>query len=236
MPEILGLVTARGGSKGIPRKNIRPLAGKPLIAWTIEAARASRRLSRIVVSTDDQQIADVCRRYGADVPFLRPAEIAGDQSPHVLAILHALDWLASHQSYRPAYLVLLQPTSPLRTGEDIDAAIAVAIEKNAEAVVSVVETHDHPWLVRRLTTQGTLEPFVTCELAYPRRQDLPPAFALNGAVYVYRTDWLLQHRTLDCPGAQAHVMPHDRSLQVDTPWDLRLAGLILQDRLTGRDL
>lgn len=228
MPDVLGLITARGGSKGIPRKNILPVGGKPLIAWTIEAARAARRLTRVVVSTDDEEIAAVSRQWGAEAPFLRPAAMAGDDSPHVLAVLHALEWLIERERVRPDYLVLLQPTSPLRSPADIDAAIHLAMERRAEAVVSVSETHDHPMLARRIRADGALESFVPCDLAYPRRQDLPKAYALNGAVYVFRVESLLVRRALDVPGALGYVMPADRSLQVDTPWDLRLAELILR--------
>jgi CMP-N,N'-diacetyllegionaminic acid synthase len=223
----LGLVTARGGSKGLPGKNVRVVGGKPLIAWTLEAAQNAAMLNRVVVSTDDREIAETARRCGAEVPFMRPAELAGDASPHVDVVLHALAWLDEREDYRPDYVVLLQPTSPLRTAEDIDAAVRLAWEKNSDAVVSVCATHDHPYLVRRLTGDGRLEEFVSCPLAYARRQDLPPAYALNGALYVSRPEAIRTAQTMCPAGALAYVMPPERSLQIDSAWELRMADHLL---------
>lgn len=203
------------------------MAGKPLIAWTLEAARDAATLDRVVVSTDDTEIAETARRWGADVPFLRPAELAGDASPHIDVVLHALAWLDEHQGYRPDYVVLLQPTSPLRTAGDIDAAVSLARARNADAVVSVCETHDHPYLVRRLSVDGRLEEFVPCPLAYARRQDLPAAYALNGAIYVNRRESLANTKSLCPAGAWAYEMPVERSLQIDREWELRLAEFVL---------
>ncbi len=226
---MLGLITARGGSKGVPRKNLCPVGGRPLIEWTIDAALKAGRLDRVVVSTDDPEIAQAARDAGGDTPFLRPAKLARDETPHIDVVLHALDWL-SERGDEYEYVALLQPTSPLRTSEDIDEAVGLAIRRSAEAVVSVVETHDHPYLTRRMNEDGTLSEFVRCDIAYPRRQDLPAAFALNGAVFVNRPESLKSCRSF-CPhGALAYVMPPERSLQIDTPWDLRLVGLVLDDR------
>lgn len=135
--EVVGLVTARGGSQRLPRKNVLPLAGKPMIAWTIEAALQSEALTRVIVSTDDEEIARVSREYGAEVPFSRPTELAEADSDHVAVVEHALDWLAEHEGVQPDWVLLLQPTSPLRTAEDIDACVALARESAAPAVVSV---------------------------------------------------------------------------------------------------
>lgn len=224
----LGLVTARGGSKGLPGKNLRFVAGKPLIAWTLEAARKAIALDRTIVSTDDAEIAETARRWGGEAPFVRPAELARDDSPHVDVVLHALAWLDEHQDYRPDYVVLLQPTSPLRTADDIDAAVALARSNNADAVVSVCQTHDHPYLVRRIAEDGTLKEFLPCPLSYARRQDLPPAYALNGAIYIVRPGVLAEARTFLPPSTQAFVMPADRSYQIDTAADLRWVELVLK--------
>lgn len=209
------------------------MAGKPLIAWTLEAARGAATLDRVVVSTDDREIAETARRWGAEVPFLRPAELAGDDSPHIDVVLHALAWLDEREDYRPDYVVLLQPTSPLRTAGDIDAAVGLAREKDVETVVSVCETHDHPYLVRRLTADGRLEEFLPCPLAYARRQDLPPAYALNGAIYVSKRESVFASRNLSTAGALAYVMPIERSQQIDTAWDCCLAEMILSYRPPG---
>jgi CMP-N,N'-diacetyllegionaminic acid synthase len=228
--EVIGLITARGGSKSMPRKNILPLAGKPLIAWTIEAARSSRFLSRVLLSTDDPEIAEVAAAWGAEIPFMRPAELAGDTTPHVLVVEHAIRWLEEAEGSRPEYVLMLQPTSPLRTAEDIDGVITFAWEREAIAVVSVSPMDRHPYLSKRILADGTLAEFVTSDIAYLRRQDLPPAYALNGALYLNRSDSLLCDHTFVPPGALAYVMPPERSLDVDTPWDFHLVEMILQDR------
>lgn len=231
--EVLGLITARGGSKGLPGKNVRMLAGKPLIAWTIEAARRSRSLGRIVVSTDDDEIAGVARVWSGEVPFIRPKELAQDDSPHVESVLHALEWLAEHDRYRPQYVVILQPTSPFRTSEDIDGSVRTALESNADAVASVSQSHDHPFLARRLTDDGALTEFVPCDVAYPRRQVLPPAYSLNGAVFVHRCEAVTRTHSLNSEQTLAFVMPAERSWQIDTPWDFHVAELILRDRFSA---
>ncbi len=228
--EVLGLITARGGSKGLPGKNLRMLAGKPLIAWTIEAARQSRMLGRIVVSTDDNEIAAVARSCGADVPFMRPANLAQDDSPHVDAVLHALEWLSNRDQYVPQFVAILQPTSPLRTGEDIDGAVRTAITADADAVACVTESHDHPILARQLTKRGTLKEFVRCDLAYARRQALPPSYSLNGAVFIHRCESVQRTRSLRAEQTHAFVMPAERSWQIDTLWEFHVAELILRDR------
>lgn len=229
MMKTVGLITARGGSKGIPQKNIRPLAGKPLIAWTIEAALRSRRLERVIVSTDDEEIAKVSREWGADVPFMRPAELAKDDSPHLEVIRHALGWLESESEAELDYLMLLQPTSPLRTCADIDRAIALGEEKDADAVISVCQTHDHPFLSKQVAADGKLLDFVQKPQGYLARQSLPPAYSLNGAIYLVRRSLLLERDDWYTDRTFAYIMPPERSLDIDTPWDLHLVDLILRD-------
>ncbi len=236
MTEIVGLIVARGGSKGVPRKNIKPLAGKPLIAWTIDAARQSQALARLILSTDDEEIADVARRHGAEVPFMRPAALAADDTLAIDVVEHALGWLDRDQDCRPDYLLLLQPTSPMRTAEDIRGAIGLAEERNAEAVVGVCEADSHPFLTKRLSEQGALEDFVSTDQADLRRQALPPAYMINGAIYLNRPESLLRHRSFVPTGTLAWVMPRQRSVDIDTPWDLRLAELQLKgDHGTAAD-
>ncbi len=226
---IVALITARGGSQSIPRKNVALLGGKPLIAWTIEAALQSRKLYQLIVSTDDHEIADIAQTCGASVPFLRPKELAQDDSPHISAVIHAIRWLEKHEEFRPEYLVLLQPTSPFRTVEDIDEVIELARATNAEAVVSVMATHHHPYLTYQLTDQGALAEFIPSDLPYPRRQDLPPAYFANGAIYMNRSDSLLSRQTFYPEGMLGYVMPPERSLQIDSAWDHYLAELIVRD-------
>ena len=229
MSNILAVITARGGSKGIPRKNLALLAGKPLIAWTIEAALGSRAKPRVIVSTDDEDIARVSQAWGAEVPFMRPPEMARDDSPHVPVVLHAVEWMESHEGLKPEWVLLLQPTSPLRTAEDIDAAVGLALEKNADGVVSVVEAPAHPFVLKRMTPEGALQDFMPKPEGYLPRQSLPKVYAVNGAIYLVRTDMLLEKQTFYTDRTFGYVMPPERSLDVDTPWDLRLADMILRN-------
>jgi CMP-N,N'-diacetyllegionaminic acid synthase len=232
---VLGLITARGGSKGIARKNLAPVGGKPMIAWSIEAARAARGVDRVVVSTDDTEIAEVSRRYGAEVPFVRPADLAQDDSSHLDVILHCVDWLAAEEKCQFEYVMLLQPTSPLRTAEDIDAAAKLAVEENAESVISVCETHHHPYLTTRIADDGTLTDFMSGTpepgTSSIRRQDMPVAYFINGAIYLVRNDVLLEQRTLLPARTLPYLMPQERSWQVDEPADLRLVDWVLRDRV-----
>lgn len=230
VPSVLGLITARGGSKGIPGKNTRIVGGKPLIAWTINAALASVKIKRLIVSTDAPEIAEVAMHFGAEVPFLRPAELALDNSPHLDVVLHALDWLKTiGESFD--YVMLLQPTSPLRLSEDIDSAIDVAIASLPAAVISVNELHQHPYFTRVIDADGVLSPLIPMkELEYPRRQDLPPAYYINGAIFLNQVDSLRNDRTFYPSGAKGFIMPAERSWQIDTDLDLAVVEAILKEQ------
>lgn len=235
MSNIVAVITARGQSKGIPGKNIRPLAGKPLIAWTIEAARASKLLTQIIVSTDDNRIAAVAREYGAEVPFMRPVELAADDTPHIDVILHAISWLERHAVLPIDYLMLLQPTSPFRTTDDIDAAIQLAAAKQAVAVVSVCEVDRHPYLMKRVLENGTMEDMFDADIAYLRRQALPICYSLNGAIYLNRPDVLRSEKVFYPKGTYAYIMPPERSFDIDTFWDLHVAELIMRDKIDNKN-
>ena len=227
----LAIIPARGGSKGIPQKNIRNLDGKPLIAWTIDVARSSQCFDRIVVSTEDYRIAEVACTFGAEVPFMRPVELSQDNSPSIDAVLHAVHWLADHEDYRPEYMMLLQPTSPLRSSEDIQKAIQIIQDKQADSVVSVTIVHQHPYWIKTISPDGQLVDFLFPEKPYSNRQDLPPAYALNGAIYLARRDVLLARSSFYGDNTLAYVMPPERSIDIDTPWEFHLAELILKDNL-----
>jgi len=231
MKHVLGLIPARGGSKGLPRKNIRMLAGKPMISWTIESAKMSRLLDQTIVSTEDEEIAEISRLWGVEVPFMRPSTLAQDDSSSASVAIHALEWLIKNAGYQPDYLVLLQPTSPLRTANDIDMSIELAYEKDAEAVVSVEETHVHPYLTRQMTKEGKLIEFVECSIPYMRRQVLPKAYFINGAIFIIRSESLIAKKTFYPEGTYGYIMPSERSLQVDTRWDFDLANVIISNNL-----
>jgi CMP-N-acetylneuraminic acid synthetase len=216
----------------VPRKKIAEVAGKPLIAWTRAAALAARTPLRVVVTTDCPEIAQLARAYGGEVPFLRPAELARDDTPGMPPILHALEWLEANEGYHPATVLCLQPTYPLRTAAGIDRAFALLEESGADSIVSVTPADPHPVLVKRLTDDGCLVDFISQERPRERRQDCPPAYALNGAIYLTRTEVVRAEGTMMPVRTATLVMPPERSLDVDTPWDLHLANLILKDEET----
>jgi len=229
MRDVIGLITARGGSKGIPRKNIATVAGKPLIVWTIETALASS-VDRVIVSTDDDEIAQLSSKHGAEVPFIRPVSLAQDDSPHIDVLVHALEWLRDHENYCPEFLMLLQPTSPLRIPEDIESSIEIANRINADCVVSVKQAQASPYSTLVVSEDKKLKSFIVDSEGYQRRQVLPKHYALNGAIYMVRSDVLLEEETLYPDRTYAYVMPPERSLDIDESWDLYLADLILVDR------
>jgi N-acylneuraminate cytidylyltransferase len=218
---VLALIPARGGSKGLPGKNVRPLAGKPLIAWSVAAARASRFIDRIVVSSDDAAIIQAAVEAGAEAPFIRPPELARDDTPSQPVILHALDTIAEQFDL----VVLLQPTSPLRTAADIDACVEKVVT-GAPACISVVAPAKSPWWMYRMDASGHLAPLMDGPAA-TRRQDLPAVVAPNGAVYVARVPWLRANGGFVGPGTVGYQMPADRSVDIDDALDLKLAELIL---------
>lgn len=209
----LGVITARGGSKGLPGKNVMPAAGRPLIAWTVDAALASRSIDRLVLSTDDGAIAAAARRHGCDVPFMRPAALATDSATSIDVILHALEEVPGFD-----VVVLLQPTSPLRTAADIDAACDL-VGAGAPAAVSVAPVEQSPYWMYRLDDGRALTPVLPLPAGVSRRQDLPPVYALNGAVYVADVAWLRRTRTFVTAETVAHVMPIERSIDIDTAAD-----------------
>ena len=225
---VLGIIVARGGSKGLPQKNIRLLGGRPLIAHTIDAALQAQLLDRAVVSTDDHQIAEIAQQHGAETPFLRPPELARDDTMAHPVLVHAVRWLEEREGYRPDYAMMLQPTSPLRTAQDIDNCIALAHEKDADAVVSLCEPKHHPYWTKQLTEDGRVLSFIALDRAYDRRQDLPPAYALNGAIYLVKRDILVDRLTFYTDRTYAYIMPVERSLDIDTRLDFDLAEMILK--------
>lgn len=233
MTQCVAIITARGGSKGIPGKNLKLMAGQPMIAWTITAAKQARGLDRVLVSTDDPEIARVCGELGAEVPFLRPTHLATDTATHLAVFDHMMEWLTTEGGGLPEYLLLLQPTSPLRLAEDIEGGIRLAHERRADAVIGVSEIHPHtahPWLAKKVSPEGALEPFMVTPTEDLRRQNMPPAFAINGALYVNRCESLRRDRTFFPNGAVAYPMPVERSLDVDTPMDFFLAEQLLKQR------
>ncbi len=207
------------------------MAGKPLIAWTVETALAATLLERVIVSTESLEIADVARLYGAEVPYLRPTDLAQDDTPGIAPVLHAAQWLADNEGYHPDMIMLLQPTSPLRIPEDINRAIELIREKRAAAIVSVTSTEAHPYWMKQIDGVGRMTDFIKLDQPIDRRQDLPEVYVLNGAIYLARYEVLVAQKTFYTDNTFPLVMPVERSLDIDTAWDLYLADLILKDRV-----
>lgn len=224
--KILALIPARGGSKSIPRKNIKMLAEKPLIAYTIEAAKKSHFLTRTVVSTDDKEIARVARRYGAEVPFMRPTEYAQDTSTSMEVVQHALRWLKEDENMTYDYLMILQPTSPFRTAEDIDECIKLAVDKKADSVMSMKELDDFaPKKIKKIKNGKILPYFEDEGKTSSRRQDLEKMYKRNCAVYLTKIECIMQE---DFFGKKslAYLMPEERSLDINKPADFDLAQFL----------
>ncbi|ABR56003.1 acylneuraminate cytidylyltransferase [Methanococcus aeolicus Nankai-3] len=225
--KILALIPARGGSKGLPRKNIKPLLGKPLIAWTIEQAKNSKYVDKVVVSTDDEEIAEISRKYGAEVPFLRPKELARDDSPTIDTIMHATNWFEERGEIFDI-IVLLQPTSPLKTTEDIDNAIELFLNnKNALSLVSVKE-NEHPPFWSFKIENDYIKPLFGNEYINKRRQELPKCHIPNGAIFISYIKVLKEYRTFYTPKTISYIMPPERSVDIDNEFDFLLAEFILK--------
>lgn len=224
---VLAIIVARGGSKGLPRKNVLPCGGKPLIAWSIEAASASKLVDRAIVSSDDAEILATARQYGGDVPFERPADLATDTATMDAVVLHALDALRADAECFDV-CVLLQATSPLRTAADIDGALETMARLSVPSVASVTPPAKPPYWMYSVGPSGLLQPLLPELANTPQRQALPPTYVLNGAVYAVDVRWLAEKRRWVNEETAAYVMPPERSIDIDTALDLIVANALLE--------
>jgi CMP-N-acetylneuraminic acid synthetase len=225
-PYVFGVIPARGGSKGLPGKNLRVLGKLSLIGHAIASARESARLTRFIVSTDSPALAEEARRHGAEVPFQRPAELASDEAGMIPVLQHAVRWLEA-AGERPDLVVTLQPTSPFRTGDDIDTTVAKVIDTGADSAQTVAEAGYHPFFMKTLDGDRTVALFADGH-KYVRRQDAPTVYQPSGAVYVTRRDVLMtQGRVLGADN-RAIVQGFEAAVNIDTEWDFLLAELILR--------
>lgn len=222
---ILCVIPARGGSKGIPRKNVRLFLGKPLIAWTIKSALTSRYIDKVLVSTEDKKICDIARRYKADVPFLRPKNLAGDAVPMMRVIMHVLSYFEKSRDWYD-FLILLQPTSPLRTATDMDRAIEFLFKKNAHAVISVCEVDHSPYWLNVLPRDLSLRRFLKPGIENKRRQELPVFYRINGAIYLADTRFLKKKKSFFGNRSFAYITSKENSVDIDTEFDFRVAESI----------
>lgn len=227
--EILAIIPARGGSKGIPRKNIRPLAGKPLIAYNIEQALRSRFITRVVVSTDDAEIAAVARQYGGEVVW-RPAEISGDTASSESALLHCLEHLQQAEAYHPDLLVFLQCTSPLTLAEDMDGTLQALLDQAADTALAVIPFHYFLWRQAGEDAIGINHE----KHIRPLRQERQPQFLETGAVYAMRVPGFLQARHRFFGKTALYEMPTERRLEIDDPVDFQVAEVLIRSQAADR--
>jgi CMP-N,N'-diacetyllegionaminic acid synthase len=228
--KILAIIPARGGTKRLPGKNILNLAGKPLIAWSIEAALGSKYIDRVIVSTDDTVIAKISREYGAEVPFIRPNELATDESSSVSVVLHAINML-KEKGEEYEYIMLLQPTSPLRTTENIDESLELLRSSNSDASVSVCEAEHSPLWSNTLPQDSDFSNFLDYSIVNKRSQDLNQYYRLNGAIYLCLTKRLSEEKTLFIKDKIiAYKMSQEQSIDIDNKVDFCFASYLISNQ------
>jgi len=225
-PKIIAIIPARGGSKGLPRKNVRLLNNKPLIYYTIREALGSKSLDRIIVSTEDEEITELAKAYGAEV-IARPVDLAQDDTSSLPVFQHAIQHLEEVEHYHPEVIVILQPTSPLRTAEDIDGVIEKFLQTDCDSVVSVCKV-EHPPQWMYILKGDRLQPVIKGREKIIRRQDAPEVYRLNGAVYVTHRDVIMKQNTVMGNDTRAYIMPVERSIDIDTETDFKLAEVLMR--------
>ena len=226
----IAFIFARGGSKGLPGKNIRPLAGKPLIAWSIEQALAVQRIERVIVSTDCQQIADVALQYGAEVPFIRPRELSSDTSPEWLAWRHALNYLFETEGNLPEVMVSIPATAPLRVPLDIENCLDEYGNGEADMVITVTDAHRSPYFnMVKENADGSVRLVIPPPSAVTRRQDAPPVYDMATVAYVARPDFVMTHQSTFEGRVRAVHVPLERAVDIDTLMDFKLAAFLMSE-------
>lgn len=226
----LAIIPARSGSKRLPNKNIKELYGKPLIAWSIEVGLQSKYIDNVVVSTDSQEYANIAKKYGAEVPCIRPQNLSQDSSTTFDSIKHMIDFYTDELNKRFDYIVLLQPTSPLRTSQHIDEAIELLIKKQANSIVSVCQCDHSPLWSNTLPSDESMENFLNPQILNLRSQDLPTYYRLNGAIYIAKTPSLLECKSFFTDKCFAYRMLQDYSIDIDTQLDFDFCEFYLQKR------
>jgi CMP-N-acetylneuraminic acid synthetase len=227
--KFIAIITARGGSKRLPNKNILDLNGKPLIAWTIEAAKKCNFINEVVVSTDSLEIKKIAEQHGASVPFIRSEKLSNDTASSFDVVKHCLDFHQAQFKLNFDYIILLQPTSPLRTHIDIENAVKLLKEKNADAIVSVCETEHSPLWTNNIDSTLSMDNFLRDEVKNNRSQDLPKHYRLNGAIYICKISELLKQKTFFLEKSIfAYIMHQERSIDIDTLVDFKMAEFLLK--------
>lgn len=225
---MIAIIPARGGSKGIPRKNIKSLGGKPLISYTIEAAMQAKSVNRVFVSTEDLEIAEIAKKCGAEIPFMRPKNLATDASSAIDVYAYTLERLEKILNEKIESFIALLPTSPLRTGRDIDRAVKIFLEKKADSVISVNEAPHPPSWFLKLNENGVLTNFFNKTMSMKNRQEEPKAFIPNGAIYVLKMNVIKNKKNYYTNKTYAYILPSERSIDIDNPLDFALAEILIK--------
>lgn len=220
---VLAIIPARGGSKRIPRKNIKLLAGKPLIVWTIEEAIKSKYIDRLILSSEDEEVIKVAKNYGCEVPFKRPNELAQDDTPGIEPVIHAINTIPERYNY----VCLLQPTSPLRKVIHIDECIKRCVSNNSDSCISVTEVNEHPYWMYEIDSEDKMKSLFLEKEINTNRQQLPKVFVLNGAVYVAKIDILVKTRKFVTKDTLSYIMDKNKSVDIDTELDWKIAENII---------
>ena len=234
MIDAVAFIFARAGSKGLPGKNIRHLEGKPLIAWAIEQARAVKSIRRIIVSTDSEEIASIAREYGAEVPFMRPTELAQDNSPEWKSWRHALQYLQKSEGKLPDAMVSVPTTSPLRNSIDIENCLTAFTEEDCDAVITMTEAHRSPWFnMVKMKEDGTVGVVMPYNTGFFRRQDVPAVYDVTTVAYVMDPSFVLAKTSLFQGRVRAVEIPVERAFDIDSMLDFDIAEFFMKRRLKG---
>ena len=231
---VLCTILARGGSKGLPNKNVRELLGKPLIAYTIEQALNFKMIDRVVVSTDSEEIAEIAKQFGAEVPFKRPEHMAVDEAPKLPAIKHAVRYYFEEFNYKPDYIIDMDPTSPLRINEDIERCINLLMnDPDCDSVITGYRSNKNPYFnMVEIDTDGFARLSKKPKQLVTTRQSAPPVFAMNASIYAWKTPVLLNQSNLFSGKIKIVEMPENRSIDIDTKMDFKLVEIIMMERQT----
>jgi CMP-N,N'-diacetyllegionaminic acid synthase len=228
--KILCIIPARSGSKGIPEKNIKLLCGKPLITYSIEQALETEFIDRIIVSTDDEKIAKISRSFGAETPFIRPAQLATDEASTLDVLLHTIKWCKNNENLRYDIILLLHANTPLRESNDIRNCVKILVDQNADNVFSVAPASNNPYF-NMVEVNDKDEVTLIKYGNFHNRQSAPRVFNMNSSIYAWWNDILVEKKSLYLPKTQIHIMPRERSIDIDEPIDFRIAEMIMKDRI-----
>ncbi len=236
-PFILGAIFARGGSKGVPGKNIKDLAGKPLIAYSIEVGLAIPLIDRLIVSTDDNEIAEIARQFNAEVPFIRPTELASDTSAEILAWQHAIREVEKEEEKKVDILVSIPTTSPFRSKEDVEACIDMLLKSDADGVVTVTSTTRSPYFnMVTINAENDAQIAIEPKEIISRRQDVPAVFDMTTVAYAFRTSFIKNTTSIMQGKIKAVIVPEERALDIDTPLDFEIAEYLMKRKVDNNEI